>query len=280
MCLLLLNKAHAPEISADQFKTAWGNNPHGGGLVYTDSTGKMVVRKTQKSWAWFYKIYLDAKAEAPDSHFIVHFRWATHGPKNTENTHPFKVWDGLYFAHNGVLRNYGDHDTKSDTRDFNERILHAMPDDFYMNPDFIRLLSEHIGTNNKMVFLDADNNYSILNEKSGTWISGNWYSNGSHVPTPSYSYTRSHHSDEPTKKMRAKDKKIYSKPSPQNMTGDAKKMEAKFQAWRTLLDRTIKAGGTTPDYGAFSKDWEATYATNHGTTQGEIGWLPAATIDM
>jgi len=179
MCLLIVNPSGT--LTREQFSTAWTNNPHGGGFVYIQPNGKMKVRKTQKGAGEFFSMYEEARTSAPDSVFIVHFRWATHGKKRTDNTHPFKIWDGLYFAHNGIIGGYGSHDV-SDTRDFGQRILAGLPDKFYLNTDYKKMLADHIG-HNKLAFLDSENNFAIVGEKLGTWEKdGNWYSNDGHKP--------------------------------------------------------------------------------------------------
>lgn len=177
MCLLVVNVQGS--LTQEQFKNAWANNPHGGGFVYVKPDGKMKVRKTQKGPEQFFAMYEEAKAESPESVFIVHFRWATHGKKCTENTHPFKLNSGLYFAHNGIISGYGSSHT-SDTRDFGERILKHLPDEFYLNADFVEMIKDHIGAGNKLAFLDKNNQYGIINEKAGDWEEGNWYSNTGH----------------------------------------------------------------------------------------------------
>jgi predicted glutamine amidotransferase len=295
MCLLLLNKAEAPIITADQFKTAWGNNPHGGGLVYLNRANKMVVRKTQKSWEHFYEIYLDAKDEAPDSHFIVHFRWATHGAKNTENTHPFKVRHGLYFAHNGIISGYGSGQEKSDTRDFNDRILKQLPDNFHLNKDFIEMLSDHIGLGNKFVFLDDLNQYAVVNENQGQWLKGNWYSNRSHESQPTYSYsTRDKYLDgtfnSPVGKKKEKEETPLVKEAKaiggKTIKHDGvskEKMEQKYQEWKELLDRTIAAGEQTPNYLEFSAAWDKRWDEAHRQPRKEkqgVLWTPATETNL
>jgi hypothetical protein len=48
-------------------------------------------------------------------------------------------------------------------------------------------ISEYIGYS-KLLFLDADDKYTIINEELGKWADGNWYSNDSYKQYNDYSY--------------------------------------------------------------------------------------------
>jgi len=250
MCLLILNKAEAAPLTEAYFKTAWKNNPHGGGLVYREGD-RMVVRKTVRGWKKFYTIYAQARAANTETHFLVHFRWATHGKKNIENTHPFKVDDGVYFGHNGVLSRYAEHgkDAKSDTRNFIDRVLSFMPQKFYANADYIQVLSDHIGLGNKLVFLDYENDYGIVNESAGHWRDGSWFSNSGYLPRVEVNYGAGYGTHSPTdwsyggKWAKKNDSPLYTKGAlPEPITDSIRTGEVSIQNTHVVACAWEKSG--------------------------------------
>jgi hypothetical protein len=48
-------------------------------------------------------------------------------------------------------------------------------------------ISEYIGYS-KLIFLDVDDKYTIINEEMGKWTDGNWYSNDSYKQYNDYKY--------------------------------------------------------------------------------------------
>jgi predicted glutamine amidotransferase len=196
MCLIILNTKGI--IPIEEFKEAWRVNAHGGGLAWVDEVdGKIKAWRTLKNATALHNKYVEMRAVNPESLFLVHFRLATHGAKTIENTHPFKIHKDLYFAHNGILSNYGtfglDECSVSDTRDFNERIFKRLPNDFHLDNKICKMVEDHAGAGNKFVLIDSDNNYRIINEKAGHWChrKENWYSNYSYrryVPTTPTTY--------------------------------------------------------------------------------------------
>jgi glutamine amidotransferase len=119
-----------------------------------------------------------------DSQAIIHFRWATHGKKDTGNCHPFMVSDSLAVIHNGVISIKCDVDKdRSDTWHFNELVLkpmHKRDACFYRRSDVV-YTQELAHSGSKFVFLHADGDYFIWNEGDGDWArDGHWYSNDSH----------------------------------------------------------------------------------------------------
>jgi hypothetical protein len=116
---------------------------------------------------------------------IIHFRWATHGKKDTGNCHPFLVSESLAMIHNGVISIECEVDKdRSDTWHFNELVLkplYARDADFYRRNEVVYTQQlAHKGS--KFVFLRADGDFCIWNEGDGDWEDdGHWYSNDSHT---------------------------------------------------------------------------------------------------
>ena len=145
--------------------------------------GKVVIEKGFMTYEAFRRAY--------DPHAVkqlaLHFRIATHGGVNAENTHPFRVSDTLGVIHNGIINRVDcDIDKKmSDTWHFTEKFLKPYQD-FWQQQEYKELIEAYIGFS-KLVLLSGDGDYEIYNEKEGNWNSDCWFSNYS-WQTKSYSY--------------------------------------------------------------------------------------------
>ena len=186
MCLIVAKpKGKKNALTKEKFVRAATRNPHGIGIVYNDGTGL----KEQK--------FVDVKDKLDDIYkivenadsYLIHFRYATHGNKDLENVHPFKVTDNLYVAHNGVLSKYPELNKEwSDTKNFVEGVIKPYVEkhgeEAVKSPEFIKWLEEEIGSGNKMVFVDKDMNFTIANEGAGSWMDDCWFSNTYSVEEP------------------------------------------------------------------------------------------------
>ena len=114
------------------------------------------------------------------SPFLLDFRLATHGlEEGTFNVHPFTIRQGLVFAHNGIINDVAYDKKLSDTQVFNRDILKYLKKSFLKDDVLVTLIEGFLGTS-KLVFLDKDKSYKILNEDAGSWNKGVWYSNTSY----------------------------------------------------------------------------------------------------
>jgi gamma-glutamylcyclotransferase (GGCT)/AIG2-like uncharacterized protein YtfP len=104
MCVIIIKQKgkHVPQEVA---KTSARINPHGLGVIWLD-TFEVTYHKSAE-----YKV-LDTKRP-----FIAHFRYATIGAINKENTHPFRCGSNKqeWLMMNGTISKLGDH-KKSDSR--------------------------------------------------------------------------------------------------------------------------------------------------------------------
>lgn len=104
----------------------WEANPDGGGLAVMCQEKTYVMKGFMKE-----EEFWDQIKELQHQHLVLHFRWATHGEKIPEFTHPFIVSQDPAFAktlsiettrpvlfHNGILSHYGDSKNMSDSLDF------------------------------------------------------------------------------------------------------------------------------------------------------------------
>lgn len=181
MCLIFLKPKSAKNyLTYDRFCNALENNPHSVGIVYKDpESNKVKIERfvnPEKGKQQIYDIIKDKEE------YAIHFRYATHGGVNLENCHPFIVNKDLCLMHNGVMSDFGKVDTsKSDTKNFTESFLRPYIEQegigVIKDKEFIEDVGQVIGSYNKLLLIDKDFNWSIINEKSGVWKEGCWLSN-------------------------------------------------------------------------------------------------------
>lgn len=175
MCIAILNKQG--KLGCEQLENSWKNNNQGGGLMWVEQ-GKLQTFKTY-DYTDFSDMYFNLRTNPNIGNIVLHFRIATSGYQNPINLHPFLVNENLGFVHNGILSGLGNKDY-SDTYEFNE-MLKKLPVDFLQNDSIVLFITEYISSS-KLIFLDSQDNYSIINENFGDWdeTGDNWYSNDSH----------------------------------------------------------------------------------------------------
>jgi hypothetical protein len=173
--------------------------------------GDKIIHKRGMSAKKINQEFLRLRAEHPDGWAIWHSRYATHGVKNESNCHPYPIGDdGLtYLAHNGVLSQpIPEGDKRSDTRVFAEDTLTAIGGVAALNNDTVRDMISKWASGSKIAILTLDpvSDYQVImiNEHLGKWVDGVWYSNDSHKPKPTYTYTDAYWSA-PSKYVTVKD---------------------------------------------------------------------------
>lgn len=104
MCVIIIKQA-GKKVPQEVAKTSSRINPHGLGVIWLD-TFEVTYHKSAE-----YKVLF---TERP---FIAHFRYATIGAVNKENTHPFRCGNNKqeWLMMNGTIRGLGNV-TKSDSR--------------------------------------------------------------------------------------------------------------------------------------------------------------------
>lgn len=175
MCIAILNKNG--QLPYSHLENSWKNNNEGGGLLWVQD-GALKTYKTY-DFKEFTDMYYSIRTNANIGNIVLHFRIATSGFKNPINLHPFLVNDDLGFVHNGIISGLGNAD-HSDTYQFNE-LLQKLPQDFITNESIMHFIQEYISSS-KLLFLDSDDRYFIVNERFGHWdtTNDNWYSNDSY----------------------------------------------------------------------------------------------------
>jgi hypothetical protein len=183
MCIAILNTKKAGKLPKSHIKNSWENNDMGAGLLWS-SKGKLHVFKTY-DYDEFLEKYNKIRGEKSTGSIVLHFRIATSGYNGEHNLHPFLVNDNLGFVHNGVISGLGNKDF-SDTYEFND-MLKKYKHDFIKCEMSRYFISEYIGYS-KLIFLSAEDRYTIINEELGKWTDGNWYSNDSYKEIHDFSY--------------------------------------------------------------------------------------------
>lgn len=183
MCIAILNTKKSGRLPKSHIKNSWDNNDMGAGLLWNEGN-KLNVFKTYE-----YDEYIDKYNQLRDNanigNIVLHFRIATSGYKGEHNLHPFLVNDKLGFVHNGVISGLGNKQF-SDTYEFND-MLKKFKHNFLGCEMSKYFIAEYIGYS-KLIFLDADDRYTIINEESGKWTDGNWYSNDSYKQYNDFKY--------------------------------------------------------------------------------------------
>lgn len=182
MCLLVVSSPNSTPRKKD-LENASCNNPHGFG--YAVIAGNKIITGKGMSSKKMIKEFLEVRKKYPNSYAMYHARFATHGIKNDENCHPFKVGgsDLTYLAHNGILPvDIPANDMRSDTRIFAEDILPSMGGITALdNTNLYRMIEGWASGSKIAVFtLDPVAEYDcyIINEDLGHWDNaGNWWSN-------------------------------------------------------------------------------------------------------
>jgi glutamine amidotransferase len=159
------------------------NNPHGFGFAVITPNG--IVTGRGMSSKKIIKQFLEVRKEFPNSYAMFHARYATHGVKNDDNCHPFRVPNSYdtYLAHNGILDiKISAGDRRSDTRIFAEDTLPSMGGITALDDEHVWTMVSKWATGSKIAIFTLDPSAKeacyIVNENLGHWDNeGIWWSN-------------------------------------------------------------------------------------------------------
>lgn len=193
MCLIVSRPADAT-FPIEQLEVAHFSNPHGVGFMWPGRTRIQVAKIanpiTFQEVGDLYESVLKRSAGKP---LAIHFRWATHGLKDEENTHPYKILDkkksgmDLYMMHNGVIPRVSTAASNfSDTWHYAQSHLLPVLQEF---PELIWAewfqseIGLAIGKGNKLLFMDNEGKQAFINYKQGHLAedTGCWLSNSASV---------------------------------------------------------------------------------------------------
>jgi predicted glutamine amidotransferase len=235
MCIAILNPKG--QIKDKFIKNSWDNNDQGAGLLYVKKN-ELHTFKTYE-YKTFLSEYKSLRKDKDVKSIVLHFRIATSGYDKFVNLHPFLINDDLGFVHNGVISGLGDQ-KHSDTFYFNE-MLKQLPVGFLSNPTIKEFIADYIG-HSKLVFLDKDNNHTIIKENLGHWADGNWFSNDSYKKANDYVWYGNE------KKSKSKTKSFYDWDYELDYKTDShfyewdktKTLEDEFYAFTNITDENLK----------------------------------------
>lgn len=200
MCIIIIkNKNQA--IPESIMSTCWSNNPDGAGYMYADGTA-VHIKKGFMSYDGLMDSINALPAAVRDGVMVVHFRIATHGGVNAENTHPFPITDDvkqlhgkkitapLAIAHNGVISIAPRKKTISDTGEYIlSRLapLYKTSPRFYQSDAYLNLIADSINGSRLAIMDKRGNVYRV-----GSWTydkaTGLYFSNATYK-TPKWADT-------------------------------------------------------------------------------------------
>lgn len=181
MCIAIF-KPKNKKIHKEVLKECFRMNRDGAGFSFHDPDGPfpVVLKKGYFTFDDFWEAYQKFSKEQ-ELTCIIHFRVATHKNVDGRNCHPWRVSSDLTFIHNGTIQGMTKDDSLSDTGNFCAMLDSLMQESptYYKTPEFKWLISNAIGSNNKLIFLDKYGDHIIINESAGVWKDGCWFSNQS-----------------------------------------------------------------------------------------------------
>ena len=181
MCLIAYS-SNGRALSNGVIKAGHKNNPDGIGIMSALGVRHFVGAGALKK----FRRYLRAEVQERGVPYAVHFRWATHGDVNRENTHPFALPNNSgWLMHNGVIGQCTAPMSKaeadmSDTRRYIARHLTGYSG-VHDDADCDRI-GQDIGYGNKFCIMNADASFSLVNDFCGAWDGDVWYSNTYSLP--------------------------------------------------------------------------------------------------
>lgn len=175
MCIIIHVPAGIELPSKETLEHCWEQNPHNGGIMYVLNEDVKIEKFTEFE-KYHERVMQVHSLYGKQTPIVTHMRYATAGEKTLDNTHPFMVRPGVAVCHNGTLKDFPEKDGKSDTIQFVENVLANMPAYWYLHGGLKKLMELYLGWS-RLVVLDKHKNVAILNESSGDWVKGVWYSN-------------------------------------------------------------------------------------------------------
>ena len=197
MITLLSPRSISPEeVDFELLKKAWKSNTDGAGFAYVVNLGTKKARvKVQKGFFEYENFEIAFKKLRnlhPESNFMLHFRYSTHGKqKDITNCHPFVITKNkLVMCHNGTISDTGakKEEGPSDSSLF-ASMLSKLPIGWESNKGYRGLITDYVGSNNRLCFLNSENEFFVINPKSWfqhtetCWFSSDYFKNERKVYT-------------------------------------------------------------------------------------------------
>jgi len=183
MCIIAVNVLGSI-LSEEVLNNCWDNNPDGAGIMYAVDNQLHIYKTLEKNK--LIEKYNEIRTKYPDIDIVLHFRLATHGSVNIDNTHPVIVNKDLAFVHNGIIREVMHTSLASRCKDYSDsrifgEMLKGVADKIFEDKGLQELLESYIG-HSKIVFMDNCGRVLTLNELYGVYdVEGNWFSNQTYL---------------------------------------------------------------------------------------------------
>jgi predicted glutamine amidotransferase len=177
MCLIIFT----PNIARAKLRKAvlergFKRNSDGAGLAFIED-GIVRLSKPFFNFEDFHLAYQRIRSRINKGPLLIHFRWATCGSNTAVNTQPLVIYRGrLVMAHNGMfpaLSNLGEDISDSV---YLTRMIRNAGWNFPFKKNENEMLTALCDNYSKLVFLDNQGRYTIINEELGSWREGSWYS--------------------------------------------------------------------------------------------------------
>ena len=185
MCIICLKPVKRAIPAPEMITACFMNNPDGAGIMYPE-TGEIRIIKglmTIQSVNEALKAIPDPKSIP----IVIHFRFATHGAKSAENTHPFplsgdfnelRVLDHSVksaIVHNGIMHQYGSNSASLSDSAFFAKLLSGLK----TNKAIERAIEAHKDYGKFVVMVaDGENKAKIIRVGDFIKFKGCFWSNG------------------------------------------------------------------------------------------------------
>jgi len=206
MCLITIAPKGVETLDWKTLSYSASQNDDGFGLAWYD--GSMWIARKSIRQKTFQKVINKVPNGAP---LIIHQRFATHGPVNIENTHPFNLGDEALLFHNGVISGTRADSraliekkpggasvyakaTLSDTRAYVEDELHplvvAAGVGWLAHEKGVSAVEARVGYSNVIaIAVNGNPKPIIINEWAGDWVGDLFYSNSYSRPSYGLGYS-------------------------------------------------------------------------------------------
>lgn len=172
MCIIRIIKAG--DVSSEEIKTLWKENPHGGGIALIDNDLNLKVPIRTKSFDLFKKELFNQFDKNNFRTLIFHMRYRSKGSLNTININPIYINEATVMFHNGTLQGY-DNDFYSDSLMYVFNVLHSIEELDIENQDHIKqIINSLFGSGSRLVFLQKGKAEPLIINNKGI---GYWYKN-------------------------------------------------------------------------------------------------------
>jgi len=176
MCLIIFTpNIRRALIRKSVLRRGFDGNPHGCGFSYIEN-GELKLDKGYFTFEDFYEAYKETRERIRSGPFLIHFRFATCGGHNKLNSQPIYSRNDLIMAHNGVFSELSFPESGISDSVLLAKNLGKMNMPFPITKPYRLILKALCADYSKLVFMDKNGKWDIINSQLGAWRAGCWYS--------------------------------------------------------------------------------------------------------